>query len=209
MSNQCRQCAELRDRPVAGVTWCPDCGCDVTPAPKRRETVMQRVGVAHVERAFSPVTYHQPEGVADMLSPYYPWGVSDLVLLTKWTGAFYGSGLVLREPVQTSGGDGHGREDDKTREWHRVAMVHRRFEAMRTGDGCTHYAVLWFAVFERGGNNAELGKGLMAEIGKHFAPIAQREAWAKHRQHALRESLPRVSGQRLWDAAVKAWRVGA
>ena len=136
------------------------------------------------------------------------WTLADLDLLARWASAFYGSGLKLREPVQHSGGDGHGREDERTSEWHRAAAVHRRFERMRSGAGCTHYAVLWFVVFVRGYGKQLPGTTLMEELGRQFAPRAVREAWASHKQTALRTSLPRVAGQRLWDAAVKAWEVG-
>jgi hypothetical protein len=121
----------------------------------------------------------------------------------------YGKAVMWSDAVQTSGRESGGREDSRTEEWHRVMDVHRRFEALRAGVGRTHYAVLWYGVLEGRTATAEIGRGLMTEIGLAFATRAQRAAWGGHKQRALRDTLPRVAGERLWDAAVKAWEVGA
>jgi hypothetical protein len=146
------------------------------------------------------------------------WTVGDLQLLARWQRKFYGSGLMLREPVQTSGGDTNGPEDERTSEFHRAAAVRRRFEGMRTGAGRLHYAVLWFVIFDRDNRASDASVAaskkstrenkLMEEVGKAFSPHAQQRAWASHKETALQTRLPRVFGQRLYDAAVRAWEVG-
>lgn len=146
------------------------------------------------------------------------WTLADLELLARWEGTFYGSGMALKEPVQTSGRDDRGKQDEKTSEWHRAAEVNRRFEGMRTGEGCTHYAVLKWLVFDRGMRSSDPTMAvkteerrtnkLMEELGKAFAGPKQCAAWRAHKETALRDRLPRVFGQRIYDAAVKAWEEG-
>jgi hypothetical protein len=147
------------------------------------------------------------------------WTIADLELLARWEGELYGRGAPPpRVMVQTSGRDDSGKQDEKTGEWHRACEVSRRFEAMRSGEGRMHYAVLRWLVFDRGmrasdptvaAKTAERRTNkLMEELGRAFSPLAQQKAWASHKETALRDRLPRVFGQRLYDAAVKAWEGG-
>jgi hypothetical protein len=133
------------------------------------------------------------------------WTLADLELLARWQSRFYGDGQKLREPVQHSGGDDTGPEDERTSEWHRAATIHRRFEAMRQGIGRTHYAVLWFVIFERGSIAASLGKSLVEELGYWFATSEQRESWQSSKKRSIRTGGARMNGERLWDAAKRAW----
>jgi hypothetical protein len=133
------------------------------------------------------------------------WTLSDLELLARWSTRFYGSGLKLREPVQNSGGDCNGMEDERTSEWHKAATIHRRFEQMRVGIGRTHYAVLWFVIFERNSATQLLGKSLVEELGYWFASGEQRASWQTSKKRSIRTNGARMNGERLWDAARRAW----
>lgn len=131
------------------------------------------------------------------------WTLADLELLAKWAPRFYGRGVAWSDAVQTSGRDSSGPEDERTSEFHRASETHRRFEAMRSGDGRSHYAVLWWAFIERGGP-ARGTPAFLRDLGISFATRKQRLTW-EVQSRTLKDRLPRVFGQRIYDAAVKAW----
>lgn len=173
---------------------CPDCP-DAQRAARRRPGAWASCPSCGAE--------YVSDGSTLPVKRPHRWTLADLDLLARWASSFYGSGLKLREPVQHSGGDQHGPEDNRTSEWHHAAAVHRRFERMRSGPGRTHYAVLWFAFIERDGP-ARGTPMFLHDLGLSFATRGQRLMW--HTQgRTLRVKLPQLYGQRIYDAAVKAW----
>ena len=190
---------------------CRVCGALVDHSPSRPKAPSGRSHDSTPQRWAPPRSVPQEHGPAvrqRQEDPARRWTIGDLATLRRWSSALYGKAVTWSDAVQTSGRESGGREDSRTEEWHRVMDVHRRFEALRTGAGRLHYAVLWYAVMEGRTASSEIGRGLMVEIGVAFAPKAQRVAWGKHKQRALHDALPKVAGERLWDAAVKAWEAG-
>ncbi len=131
---------------------------------------------------------------------------TDLDLLAKWTRRFYGSGA----PMDGGGGSGgirEEREDERSGEFHRVAVIHRRFESMRQGDGRRSYSVLWLLYIERGPATRTKWGDVMAYIGRALASKERRAEWhvlAKGRR-ALVDGFARKHGEALYDAAVRAY----
>ena len=122
----------------------------------------------------------------------------DLALLARHYPRLYGRAF---DPDRTTWGDDgidEHRDAALQRSRERAVVVHRRFESMRTGDGCLHYQVLHWCYIERGGA-FDVGA-----LGIAFATRAQRKAWQAKRR-SIASAAPIKSGERLLAAALAAY----
>lgn len=128
-----------------------------------------------------------------------------------WVPRFYGRACGVEPTIRGSVQDRGGREDERTRDFHRAAAIHRRLERMRTGAGCLHYSVLTWCFVERSDVRSR-GDGFLAELGFAFAPPALRARWLRAAtfpsgvRRSVLAARQREHGRGIYDAAVAAWR---
>ncbi len=189
-------------------TMCRWCGATIE-APRARPP-----STAHTQRLPEPVAVernHDPAAGATRLhhaeevERARKWSVADLAILALWANHFYGAGQVLREPVQTSGADGHGREDDRTAAWHEAAMIHRRFERMRRA----YRETLWFVFVERNTDVHAPGSSVMRELGERLSTAEQRASWTTSKKGAVKSDGAEKWGRWRYDSAKRAWELGS
>jgi hypothetical protein len=181
----CGGCARAERLALAGherVPRCRDCGAEF-------------VRVAVVARAARVVRVPAPCAKSDL-----EWFASK-----GWYVRFHGRALPS-EPVVPSGGPStrEAKEDERTRDFHRAAAIHRRLEAMRTGDGCLWYQVLIVCYVENGPDARNRWSDFMGRIGWLFATPKQRFTWETKRR-SIKSAAPRKFGESLHDQAVKAY----
>jgi hypothetical protein len=122
---------------------------------------------------------------------------ADLTLLARFYPRLYGRALDANRTTSAE-------EDDLIRQISRefsrdnAVALHRRFERLRSGEGCMHYAVLHWAYIERA------GKFEMGELGIRFATRAQRSAWMAKRK-SISHAAPQKFGEKLHAAAIEAY----
>jgi hypothetical protein len=152
------------------------------------------VRVAVVARAARAVRVPAPDAKADL-----EWMAS-----RGWIARLYGRALPCEPSIPSGGSERAAKEDEKTRDFHRAMLIHRRLEALRTGAGCLHHQVLWVCYVENGADARNRWSDFMGRIGWLFATPEQRFHWETKRR-SIKSAAPKKFGEKLHDEAVSAF----
>lgn len=129
---------------------------------------------------------------------------SDLALYARWVARIEGRACGVEPTIPSGAHERAAQEDERTREFARACGVNRRLDAMRTGAGCLHVAVLRYVYLERTGGTATALGALYADVGHRFSTREVRATWAgKPRRLVL--ALREAHGRDLHDSACLAY----
>lgn len=202
---RCADCWNaVRMSRVTGTPWpCPRHGVEWDATPRQEPESLPRPRVVTVD----PLPVSDPPRRFDPAR--HDWDArADLEVLAKWASHFYGRGVALATPVQTSAmGRTSPTDGARAHEREMAAAIHARFEALRAGEGRLHYAVLEFAYLRKGPEERTRWDGFLAELAWQFATPKQRKAWQSQRR-SVAAGARTAKGQRLHDEAVAAYRRG-